>query len=87
MAGISAFIKETPENSLAPSTSCKARHVFLKSKTLTLLQIAFFHSLEMITLSEVRQRKTNITQYHLYVDSKKSDTNELIYKQEIDSLT
>ena len=30
-------------------------------------------------LSEVRQRKTNILQYHLYVESK-NDTDELIYK-------
>ena len=43
--------------------------------------------LEIIMLSEVRQRKTNIIWYHLYVESKKNDTNELIYKTEIDSQT
>ena len=31
------------------------------------------------------KRKTNITWHHLYVESKKNDTNELIYKTEIDS--
>ena len=36
-------------------------------------------ALEIIMLSEVRQRKTNILQYHLYVESK-NDTDELIYK-------
>ena len=33
------------------------------------------------------QRKTNIIWYHLYVESEKNDTNELIYKTEIDSQT
>ena len=42
---------------------------------------------EFVILSEVSQRKTNIIWYHLYVESKKSDTNELIYKIEIDSQT
>ena len=32
-------------------------------------------------------RKTNITWYHLYVESLKNDTKELIYKAEIDSQT
>ena len=42
--------------------------------------------LEVIILSEVSQkRKTNIVWYHFHVDSKKNDTNELIYKTEIDS--
>ena len=42
--------------------------------------------LEIIILSEVRQRKTNIIWYYLYVESnKKNDTNELIYKTETDS--
>ena len=40
---------------------------------------------EIIILSEVSWKKTNITWYHLYVESKKKDTNELIYKTEIDS--
>ena len=40
--------------------------------------------LEIITLSEVSQTKTNI-QYRLYVESKKkNDRNELIYKTEVD---
>ena len=29
-------------------------------------------------------RKTNIIQYHLYVETKEKDTNELFYKIEID---
>ena len=40
---------------------------------------------EIIVLSEVGQTKTNIT-YHLYVESKKHDTNKLIYRTETDSL-
>ena len=43
--------------------------------------------LELITLSEVSQTKTNIIPYHLYVESKKKDTNELICKTETDSQT
>ena len=43
--------------------------------------------LESLTVSEVRKRKTNVIWYHLYVESKKSDTNEPIYKPEIDSQT
>ena len=39
--------------------------------------------LKIIILSEARQRKANIMWYHLYVESK-NDTNELIYKTEID---
>ena len=34
--------------------------------------------LEMMILSEVNKRKTNIICYHLYVQSKKNDTNEHI---------
>ena len=41
---------------------------------------------EIIILSEISQRRTNIW-YRLYVESKKNDTNELIYKTEIDSQT
>ena len=41
--------------------------------------------LEIIILSAASQTKTNI--YHLYVESKKNDMNELIYKTEIDSQT
>ena len=37
--------------------------------------------LEIIILSGVSQRKTNIIWYHSYVEANfKSDTNELIYK-------
>ena len=38
--------------------------------------------LEIITL---RKTKTNIIWYHLHVELKKNDTNELIYKAETDS--
>ena len=31
--------------------------------------------------------QTNIIWYHLYVESKKNDTNEIIYKTETDSQT
>ena len=37
--------------------------------------------LEIIILSEVRQRKTNIIRYHIY-GILKNNTNELIYKTE-----
>ena len=47
---------------------------------------ATWMDLEIIILSEVRQRKTIII-YHLYVESKKNDTNQLIYKTETDSWT
>ena len=45
--------------------------------------------LEIIILSEVRQRKTNIIRHCLYTESKKKDrdTNELIYITELDSQT
>ena len=43
--------------------------------------------LEIIILSEIRQVKTNIKCYHLYVESKKNDTNEHISKTERDSQT
>ena len=41
-------------------------------------------NLKIIMLSKVSQTKTNIW-YPLYVESKKYDTNELIYKTESDS--
>ena len=43
--------------------------------------------LEMIILSEVSQRKMNTTWNHLYMESKKNekDTNEFIYRMEVDS--
>ena len=40
--------------------------------------------LEIVMLSEVSQRKTNII-YFLYVELKKNGTIELIYKSEIES--
>ena len=40
--------------------------------------------LKIVILSEVSQRKTNII-YHLYVETLKNGTNELIYKTEIES--
>ena len=55
-----------------------------------LLQIMPFAAtqvdLEIIILREVSQRKKNIIWYHLYVKSK-NDTNDLIYKTEIDLQT
>ena len=53
----------------------------------TLPFAATWMDLEIIILSEVRQRKMNIIRYHLYVESKKNDINEFIYKTEIDSQT
>ena len=47
---------------------------------------ATWMDLEIIILSEVRQRKTNIIRCHLHVYVK-YDTNELIYKTETDSQT
>ena len=46
---------------------------------------ATWMDLEFIRLREVSQTKTNIIRYCLYEESKKNDTNELIYKTEIDS--
>ena len=45
---------------------------------------ATWMDLDAIIVSEVSQTKTNIICHHLYVESKK-DTNELIYRIEIDS--
>ena len=42
--------------------------------------------LQIIIVSEVRHRVTN-TRCHLYVESKNTDTNELIHKTETDSDT
>ena len=39
--------------------------------------------LKIFILSEVSQIKTNIIWYHLYVESYKNDTNELIYKMKL----
>ena len=38
--------------------------------------------LEIIVLSEVSQTKTNTIRYHVHVESKKNDTDKLIYKRE-----
>jgi len=42
--------------------------------------VATWMDLEFIILSEVSQTKTNIIRYHLYTESNKNDTKELIYK-------
>ena len=34
--------------------------------------------LEMLILSEVSQRRTSIIRYHIYMESNKNDTNELM---------
>ena len=39
--------------------------------------------LEIVILSQESQRKTNITWYYLYVESKKNDTSKLIYTAEM----
>ena len=47
---------------------------------------ATWMQLEMITLVEISQKKTNTLLYHLYVESKYG-TNEPVYKTETDLLT
>ena len=42
---------------------------------------------ETIILREVSQAKTNIIWYYLYMESKKDDTNEVIYNPDLDSQT
>ena len=49
--------------------------------------VAPYMDLEIITLSEVRHRKTNIVWYHLYVVFKENDINELKYKTETEPQT
>ena len=44
---------------------------------------ATWMGLEMIILSEVRQRKTNIKSYHSYVESKKMIEMNLFTKQKL----
>ena len=39
---------------------------------------AIWMELEFVIFSEVSQTERNIMQYHLYVESKKNDTNALI---------
>ena len=41
--------------------------------------------LNIVIVSEVSQRKTNIICYHLYMETLKNGTNELTYKMEIES--
>ena len=50
-----------------------------------ILSFATLMDTEIMILSEIRQRKINIIWYHLYVNSKKNNTNESIYKTETDS--
>ena len=47
---------------------------------------ATWMEIEIIISSEVSQTNTNIC-YHLYVESKKNDTNEIIYIMETNSQT
>ena len=42
---------------------------------------------EIIIQSEVSQKKADIIWYYLYVESKKYDINECMYKTEIDPRT
>ena len=42
---------------------------------------ATWMDMEFITVNEISLRKTNIVWYHLYVETNKNDTDELIYKQ------
>ena len=60
-------------------------HSAIKKKNEILPIATTWMGLEIVILSEVRQRKTNIIRYHLYVESKKKGTNELIYKTEVES--
>lgn len=46
---------------------------------------ATWMQLEILILSELRQRKTNILWDHLYVESNENDTEEHIYKIETNS--
>ena len=47
--------------------------------------ITTWMDLEVITLREINQRKTNIRLYCLYVESRTNDTNEFVYKTGTDS--
>ena len=48
---------------------------------------ATWMDMEIHILSEVNQRKTNTVWYLTYVESKNTDTNEIIYKTETDLQT
>ena len=41
--------------------------------------------LEIVTLNEVSQRKTNVIRYRFHVQSEKKGTNGLTYKREVES--
>ena len=43
---------------------------------------ATWMDIEMIILSEVSQRKTNIIWYHFYAESKQNNTNELVFTKQ-----
>ena len=59
--------------------------ILVIKKNEVMLFAATWMDLKIILQSEISQTKTNIIQYHVYVKSKKNDTNELIYKRETDS--
>ena len=48
---------------------------------------ATWMDMEIHILSEVSQRKTNTERHFTYVESKSTDTNEIIYKTETDLQT
>ena len=48
---------------------------------------ATWRDLDIIILSEINQRKTNIIYHSSMWNIKKNDTNEIMYKQEIDPQT
>ena len=57
-----------------------------KKKTNKIMPFAAtWMDLEIIILSEVSQTNKNIIWYHLYVESKKNDINELTSKTGVDS--
>ena len=67
------------------SSSSRATFIFSHEKEWNNAICSNMDGLDIIILSEVRQIKTNIIWYHLYVESKKKkDTDELIYKSETD---
>ena len=43
--------------------------------------------IEIIVLRELSQTQTNVIWYHLHIEWKKSDTNELLPKTEVDPQT
>ena len=66
---------------------CVYNGILLSHKKNEIMPLAAkWMNLEIVILTEgsQKQRKTNII-YHLYVKSRKSGTNEFIYKTEIES--